>query len=255
MISVITVYNNERILNACLLGSLRNQTAKFELIALDNTGNMFKSAAESLNCGGRQSSGKYLMFVHQDVQLNDENWLTRVEKMLENIHDLGIAGPIGMDSGGEAKGYIDDSGQLLGNPIDKPVPVQTLDESLLIVPRTVFNRLEFDSQNFNGWHGYGADYSLSVKEIGLNAYAIPAFIRHYSSSSRKKPYFIEGLLEAQKNLAFKHKKNHKCIHMTCGFLPTSLYFLIRHPRLIYRAYVTFGIRNLIDFSIRLLLAR
>jgi hypothetical protein len=255
MFSVVTVYNNEQKLNENLLDSLRNQTANFELTKLDNTNNKFKSAAEALNYGGMKSRGKYVMFVHQDVKLSDEHWLNRVEKILEGIPDLGVAGCSGKDANGQAKGFIDDSGQKWGKPLNKPTLVQTLDESVLIIPKDVFDRLRFDSQNFNGWHGYGADYSLSVTELGLNAYVIPAFIHHYSSSSRRKPSSIRGLFEAQEKLIIKHRRNHKCIYMTCGFLPTSPTLLLKHPKLIYTAYQTFGVKNLMKLTATPLLAR
>ena len=253
MISIVTVYNDARILDGCLLDSLRNQTVKFELIKLDNTTSRFKSAAESLNYGGRKSNGKYIMFVHQDVKLADENWLDQVEKILDDIHDLGVAGCAGIGGTGIAKGCIDDNGKLWGTPINKPTPVQTLDESLLIIPKEVHNKLQFDSQTFDGWHAYGADYSLSVKEVGLRAYVIPAFIHHYSSSSRKKPSLIKGLFEAQEKLVLKHKKNHKYIYMTCGFLPASLTILVKHPKLIYLVYVRSGLRNLIKLIFKLII--
>ena len=64
MISVICVYNNKKILDNCLLKSIKNQTTKVELILLDNREGRFKSAAEALNFGGEQANGKYLMFVH-----------------------------------------------------------------------------------------------------------------------------------------------------------------------------------------------
>jgi hypothetical protein len=61
MISIVVVYNNERTLNKTLLKSLKKQTAKFEVIALDNTKRKFRSASEALNYGGRQANGEYIM--------------------------------------------------------------------------------------------------------------------------------------------------------------------------------------------------
>jgi hypothetical protein len=54
---------------------------------------------------------------------------------LECIRDLGVAGCAGIDIAGRPKGFIDDNSQLWGEPIDKPTVVQTLDESVLIVPK------------------------------------------------------------------------------------------------------------------------
>ena len=69
MISIVTVYNDRQILDGNLLGSLKDQTAKFQLIKLDNINNRFKSMAEALNRGRSEAKGKYIMFVHQDVKL------------------------------------------------------------------------------------------------------------------------------------------------------------------------------------------
>ena len=56
MISIVCVYNNERLLADFLLDSLNRQTVHYELITIDNTENQFASAAQALNCGGRRST-------------------------------------------------------------------------------------------------------------------------------------------------------------------------------------------------------
>ena len=60
-----------------LLKSLQNQDADYELILVDNTNNRFKSAAEALNDGAKKSSGDFLMFVHQDVEIYDKYFLKK----------------------------------------------------------------------------------------------------------------------------------------------------------------------------------
>jgi hypothetical protein len=56
MISVICVYNNKKILDEWLIKSLQNQTAKFELITIDNSRGDFKSAADAIeNYPGNQN--------------------------------------------------------------------------------------------------------------------------------------------------------------------------------------------------------
>ena len=69
MISIVCVFNDKKVLNEYLLESLKNQTAHYELILIDNTKNKFKSASEALNYGAKNANGNYLMFVHQDVYL------------------------------------------------------------------------------------------------------------------------------------------------------------------------------------------
>jgi 2-polyprenyl-3-methyl-5-hydroxy-6-metoxy-1,4-benzoquinol methylase len=216
--SIIVVCNNERLFNGILQPSIKNQTATFELIKIDNTEGQFKSAAEALNYGAKQANGKYIMFVHQDVELDSDLWLEKVENLLEIIPDLGIAGVAGMSETGKTdkergRGYISDCGQIwkYANPVEKPTKVQTLDECLLIVPRSVFNKLQFDGAVFDNWHCYGADYCLSVREIGLNSYVIPAFIYHRSLRRN-----VQNVVRYQKRLFNKHRRNYKHIYTIFG---------------------------------------
>lgn len=218
MISVVCVYNNEQALERILLSSLKNQTASFEFIKLDNTAGRFKSAAEALNYGAKQANGKYIMFVHQDVELDSALLLEKVENILNLIPDLGIAGVAGMSETGKTdkergRGYISNCGQIweCANPVEKPEKVQTLDECLLIVPKSVFNKLQFDSDVFDNWHCYGADYCLSVREIGLNPYVIPVFIYHRSLLTN-----VKNILRYKKRLFNKHRKNYNHIYTTTG---------------------------------------
>jgi len=205
MISVVCVYNEERTLKNVLLKSLANQTAEFELVTLDNTSNRFKSAAEAMNYGGARAKDDYIMFAHQDVWLGSSSWLEEVEEMLESIADLGIAGVYGVGERGS------NFSERLRFSVKEPEEVQTLDECLLIVPRSVFSKLQFDAKTFNGWHCYGADYCLCVKQLGLKAYVLPALSYH-----RPLRIKIYNLLTYQKRLYNKHKKNYKKIYATSG---------------------------------------
>ena len=209
MISIITVYNNKHALNNILLKSLKNQTAKFELIKLDNTKGQFKSAADALNCGGKQANGKYIMFIHQDIELDSDLWLKEVEKFLDEIHNIGIAGVAGISEKGEKIGYISDCGNVWGEPFEKSKEVQTLDECLMIVPNSIFKKTQFDEKTFDNWHCYGADYCLVIRQMELKTYVIPAFVYHRSLRSN-----IKEILLYQKRLYNKHKKSYRHIYTT-----------------------------------------
>ena len=239
MISIVCVYNNEKILNDALLKSLKNQTANYELIALDNTEGKFKSAAEALNHGGKQTNGKYIVFVHQDVELSSNSWLADAEKWLDLTDNLGIAGVAGMsDIGGsnEERGRnIIKHGNpatewVWGNPIRKPTSVQTLDECLVIIPKSVFNVLQFDEITCDAWHLYTVDYCLSAKEMGFEVYAIPMNIYHLSAGVANQSCWQvilrlgplpSGYYKTLKKLLNKHKSSLKEIYTTCGNWDTS----------------------------------
>lgn len=222
MISIVCVYNNETILNKYLIESLNDATSGYELILVDNTANRFKSASEALNFGGNKARGDYIVFIHQDIKLNSPNFLEKLETMLDEISDLGIAGMAGVSE--DIKGVISnitqgESSELVGkNKIEKSLKVQTLDECLIVIPSPVFDLLKFDEGTCDDWHLYGVDYSLSVRELGLNAYVLPMYIYHRSpgySMSNGYDVTMEKLLK-------KHRDNYKWIYTTLGNYNTHL---------------------------------
>lgn len=218
MISIVAVYNDDNLLNRILIPSIKNQTAKHELILIDNTGGKFKSAAAAFNFGAKQANGEYIMFVHQDVELDLPSWLETAENLVRNIPDLGIAGVAGMSEGGKddkerGRGYFSYCGEIwqYSNAVQASEQVQTLEECLLIIPRAVFNKLQFDEIIFDSWHCYGTDYCLSIAQLGLKSYVIPKFIYH-----RSLRHHVKDLLKYQKRLYNKHKASYKVIYTTGG---------------------------------------
>jgi len=222
MISIVCVYNSEKTLRNVLLKSLESQTAKFELVTLDNRHNRYKSAAEALNYGGANAKGDYIMFVHQDMWLGSNSWLEDVERILESLPDLGVAGVAGAtdedsDERGRLRWSIEDFGDVVrGCRVQGPEEVQTLDECLLIVPRRVFAKLKFDEETFNGWDCYGADYCLSVRQLGLKAYVIPAYCSHCCLRAHYQLWEFRDLLRFQGRLHAKHRKHYKHIYAWMG---------------------------------------
>jgi len=241
MISVVCVYNNEKILSQFLLKSLESQMVEYQLIRVDNRQGQFKSAAQALNYGACQAQGKYLMFVHQDVFLISPRWLSQVENILDTLPALGIAGVAGNNE--EFRGSITNIYHgCLTRPAGKaritvPTRVQTVDECLAIIPRSVFHKLCFDEFTCDDWHLYAVDYALCVKQQGLSAYVIPADAYHASTGRQYNlrkvlsngGAFPAGYYRTLKKLLSKHRKNYHVIYTTCGNWSTSLslYYLQR----------------------------
>jgi glycosyltransferase involved in cell wall biosynthesis len=222
LISIVCVYNNEIILNKYLIKSLHNANSEYELILVDNTENKFKSASEALNFGGNKAKGDYIAFIHQDIKFDSPNFLEKLEAMLDKLDDLGIAGMAGVSE--DIKGVISnivqgESSELVGkNKIEKPLEVQTLDECLVMIPKSVFESLKFDEETCDDWHLYGVDYSLSVRELRLSAYVLPMYIYHRSPGYSMS----EGYDITMKKLLKKHKDNYKWIYTTLGNYNTHL---------------------------------
>ncbi|PKP61968.1 family 2 glycosyl transferase [Candidatus Atribacteria bacterium HGW-Atribacteria-1] len=233
MISAVCVYNNEKILNDYLLKSLKNQTVDYEIIALDNTQRKYKSAAEALNYGGRKAKGDYIMFVHQDIILGSDLWIEKAEKILDKLPNFGIAGVAGRCENTE--GIITNiengvpkraAGEI---HIKKPIKVQTVDECLIIIPKSVFSILQFDEKICNDWHLYAIDYSLSIRRLEYNVYVMPMYVYHLSTGFKpigKLERILRGPLQrgyylSLKKVLNKHKNYYEKIYTTCGIYRTA----------------------------------
>ncbi len=223
MISVICVSNDEKVLRTCLLATLPKQDVPYEYINVDNRDGRFSSAAKALNHGGKNANGKYLMFVHQDITLLSDDVLREAERMMDSLPNAGVAG---------VAGKADDSGVMSkithGNPptpagtirIEKPEKVQTVDECVVMVPRTVFEWLKFDEEACDSWHLYAADYSLSALKRGLEVYVLPLNVHHYPAGRYPYTNSLTGMPEKYHEtlgrLLRKHKKDFPRIHTSMG---------------------------------------
>jgi len=222
MISLICVYNNKEVLDKYLLETLKTQTVEYELILINNINNKYDSASNALNYGGKKATGKYLMFVHQDVKLKSEKWLNNVEMSLDSLENLGIVGVAGVSE--RFDGII--SNIKHGNPpraagtiqINHPVEAQTLDECLFIIPRSIFDKCQLN-EDIKGWHLYAVDYCLNIKKTSLKVYIIPNLIYHRSYEFKialPKDYY-----KILKKILEYHRNEYKKIHTTCGIWNTS----------------------------------
>lgn len=194
------------------------QTTNYELILVDNTSNKFESAAQGLNYGSKKANGKYLMFVHQDILLCSVEWLKDAEKIMEPFNNI-VAGIVGMSEHGvnnKTRGrnvliHGDPPEEWgWGNKIQKPETVQTLDECLVIIPKTIFDRYNFDESIFNRWDLYVVDYCLRLRTQGIESYVLPLSVYHHSTGVISLNYF-----HAIKNI-LKKNKHLKHVYTTCG---------------------------------------
>jgi hypothetical protein len=83
------------------------------------------------------------------------------------------------------------------------------------VPADVFERLRFDETVCDDWHLYAVDYCLSVRRLGLFAYAVPGLTLHRSGGQVSAGYFrtLEKVVE-------KHRDSFDRIVTTCDVWTT-----------------------------------
>jgi len=218
-----------KILNDCLLKNLEAQRGEHELIVVHNSAGKWNSAASALNWGARDAKGDLLMFVHQDFEFESSDWLLECERLCGETEGLGAAGVAGKGESREIISNISDRWpvprRVSRSDIKTVTKVQTLDECLIVIPREVFARFQFDEKTCNSWHLYAVDMSLTLLENGLGVFVLPlpGYHRSNNQSLRSGSYF-----ETMKAVLKKHKESFTVVHTTCGT------WSLRRPLIIQR---------------------
>lgn len=228
MISVICVYNNEFLLNNFLLKSLKNQT-KHELILVDNTKHEFSSYARAANKASIRARGNYLMFVHQDIDLTYDSCLEEIEHLSDSVEHLGVAGVAGRSetSSGVVTNIMHGTPRFPAGQVQimAPTEVQTVDSCLIVVPKAVFHRVQFDERAVRGWHLLAEDYCLTIGNLGFRTCVLPIALYHKSTGNPPPLSYYTSLLR----LLSKHRR-YKVVYTTsgCWSLKNYVIDLLKH---------------------------
>lgn len=139
----------------------------------------FSSAAKAYNDAIDRAAHDLIVFCHQDILL-PESWPSQLESALRYLesHDpnWGVLGSYGKTQDGRGWGHVYSSGRdVIGEPFEQPVVIQTLDEIVLILRKS--SGLRFDD-SLPHFHFYGADICLRAASRGLKSYAISTFCIH-----------------------------------------------------------------------------
>jgi hypothetical protein len=215
MISVVCVFNNAELLERRLLGSLKQQSADYELLCVDNRNQVFTNAATALNSAARNAKGDWVLFAHQDVEFLSRDWLSTAEKTLEDLSSVGWVGVAGRTKEGAHRGFLRNCAALQGLPFDQAVEVQTLDE-LLLIHRVKAEGNKYFDQAVPGWHAYGVEACCDAVLRGEKNYVVSLPIWHDSPGTN-----LAGLEEAHKYVWRKHGSVLGKIYTTCGVLQPS----------------------------------
>ena len=139
----------------------------------------FASASRAYNDAIERSANDLIVFVHQDVFF-PKGWTAHLRRALgwldERDPGWGVLGSWGARKGGGFAGHIYSTGLgVLGQSFDCPLPVQTLDEAVLVLRKS--SGLRFD-ESLPHFHFYGTDICMIAAAKGMSSYAISAFCIH-----------------------------------------------------------------------------
>jgi len=184
-VTFVVAVNSREVLEANLLASPCLLGAHAHQVILQEG---FSSAAQAYNHALNNCTNNIVVFVHQDVFLPG-NWLSELSASLDflakNDAGWGVLGCWGHTQQGPGVGYVYTSGHGVdGQAFEHPMPVQTLDEIVLIVRKS--SNLRFDD-HLPDFHFYGTDICMAAASKGQKCYAIPAFCVHNARWYRSYP--------------------------------------------------------------------
>jgi hypothetical protein len=174
-ITFVIAVNNKNVFESNFLASpCLNGSHPHQILVQEG----FSSASIAYNDAIDRSTNDLIVFAHQDM-IFPEFWLLDLQRALDSLQqtdpEWGVLGCYGVTLD-EGRGYIYSGGLgVMGKPTDRPGPVQTLDEIVLILRKS--SGLRFDDR-LPHFHFYGADICMTAAARGLKSYAITAFCIH-----------------------------------------------------------------------------
>ncbi len=155
-----------------------------------------RSLAEGYNRGMRKARGEVLVFSHDDIEIVSPDFAAKLARALREHGLVGVAGTtravtaswlgagwphlcgqIGMPASGA--GYVV---TVFGAAARTVGGIQAMDGVWLAARRETAERLRFDEEAFDGWHGYDFDFSFRAHLAGERcAVAADLLIAHASA--------------------------------------------------------------------------
>jgi hypothetical protein len=180
-----------------------------EYLIADNTISNQFNAYEAISRFIKESQGKYLVVVHQDVRCIDQQ--NDLINCLDNLTQLDDKWAICGNAGGKGHHqnilHINSNGKIIQHT-NLPAKVHSLDENLLIIKKATNITI---SPDLGGFHLYGADLCLIADFLGYSSYVIPFMVKHLSTGNLKDlkkhvPAFVN---------AYGRKLRSRYIQTTC----------------------------------------
>ena len=192
----------------------------YEILKIENPGKM--GICEAYNIGAEKAKYENLLFVHEDVLFETQNWGEILVDYLqtENIGCIGVAGgdylPIAPSSWLSSENHSfafliqnnkENKPQLINTALDKK-NVLMLDGVFLATRKNVFLQNKFSDNYLHSYHGYDIDFSLKIAEKYKNYVINDILIEHFSQGNFDNAWANE-IIKVKDNLKtnFQLKRN------------------------------------------------
>jgi GT2 family glycosyltransferase len=209
---VMSVFNQLALTRACL-DSLTTTTEPFRLIVIDNgstdgTREFFESYAApfplrfernavntsviaTFNRAWRWAETEYLCFLHNDTEMLEPAWLTRLLAALDEP-DAGLAGLYGIKRVRRNGRYVGRTivHSLAEGPTVRPPreEVCVVDAVCMCLPRDLMEAIGGFDEAYGFYHGLDRDLSFAVRERGRRCFVVHAPFVHRGGGTRAQDF-------------------------------------------------------------------
>jgi GT2 family glycosyltransferase len=255
-ISIIIVnFNGKELLKRCLTSLLTTNYPDFEIIIVDNASTdgsvesikkLFSSCprikivenrensghAKGCNIGARGAKGRYLVFLDNDTELNAENWLWELVKVMESDESIGLAqAKVVLAEDKRRLDYVCIAIDALGtwaatygskeDKLKENFEILAASSGCCIIRREVFNEAGgFDSDYFI--YDDDTDLSLRARLLGYKILLVPsAVVVHRGSVLRGINQ--RTVYHSAKNRMYTMLKNYELRNLWWRFLILSFF--------------------------------
>lgn len=186
---------------------------EYELVVIDNSKNTY-NIFQAYNEGVRSAKGDILCFMHDDILFLTTNWGAKVQRHLkENVGLIGVIGNLMLPNCPSSwwtscfrtgqivqRSHTDDRHE---NILFEKYRIDGLDycDSVIVdglwfcMPKTIFSKIRFDEDTFNGFHCYDSDICMQVLSHGWEIHTIfDISIEHYSIGPLNNIFFKDRQL-------------------------------------------------------------
>jgi GT2 family glycosyltransferase len=209
---VLPLFNQLPLTRRCL-DSLRATTESFRLVVIDNgstdgTRALFRafpypyplhfienddnhSVIASLNRAWRAVETELICFLHNDTEMVDPAWLTKLVGALDDptVGMSGLYGVKRMRRGGRFVGRTIVHSLAAGPTVRPPgEDVAVVDAVCMCLARRLLDDIGGLDERYGFYHGFDKDLSLAVRERGLRCRVVHAPFHHHGGGTRTRDF-------------------------------------------------------------------
>lgn len=220
-LSIVVISNNQEKLEKELLNSLKMQDYQdYEMIIIDNTKNEFKTASSANNEGVKRATGKYILFIHNDVVFKDKNSLSNIVQYfyLLDKKEYAILGFAGIQIGEKRIMSLETGKQhkiFTEKELNGVESCFSVDECGFIMCNDMISKYLFADLG-QTWHFYAVEICLRLMKDGYKIGVIPVSAWHTSLGDANENYYV-----TMKKLVQMYRKTFPKIYTTCYSVTTK----------------------------------